>query len=106
MAWLKVRKGSDTPARDILETCNDPAVLSECLSKFILETRTTKGDYYTPRTLNMLLAGIQRHIQDKNPNKDKLNFMQKDNPAFKGLRYTCDRLYRQLRSKGIGMNPK
>ena len=106
LAWLKARKEPDTPSSDILETCDDPNALSECLCKFILETRTAKGDHYAPRTLNMILAGLHRYVQDKNPNKAQMNFMQKDNPAFKSLRCTCDRLYRQLRSKGIGLNPK
>ena len=58
LAWLEARKEPDTPSSDILETCDDPNALSECLCKFILETRTAKGDHYAPRTLNMILAGL------------------------------------------------
>ena len=105
-AWIKARKGSDTPPSDVLEVCDDPSVLCDCLCKFILETRTMRGDYYTPRSLNMLLAGLHRHVSQNNPNKTMLNFLQKDHASFDGLRATCDRYYRQLRVMGIGANPK
>jgi hypothetical protein len=106
LSWLKARNAADTPSLDILKTCCDPDELATCLSKFVLETRTVKGEHYAPRTINMLLAGLHRYVQTNNPNKEMLNFMRRDLHSFKGLHATCDRYFRQLRTMGIGANPR
>ena len=92
--------------KDLLETCNDPEELSKWLSTYVMATRKGDGEKYTPKTINCLLAGILRHIRRTNPFCDSLNFMDPKSKDFKAFRSLLDRVFRQLRSEGIGANPK
>ena len=67
------------------------------------EIRKGDGKEYTPRSIYLLLAGIQRHIRKVNSTTD-INIFQ-DN-AFKPLKNICDAVFKQLHSKGIGTETK
>ena len=101
-----LHKTTETCPPDILENVSDPKELSKWLSAFVIGTRTTEGKEYVPRTIIMLLAGLHRFVVERNPYSEYLNFMNKKDPSFRGLWSTCDRLFRQLRGKGIGSKPK
>ena len=68
------------------------------------ETRKSDGTEYTPRSLYLLLAGLQRHLRKLYPDKE-VNLFSED-PAFKPLRNTCDSIFKRLHSKGIGAETK
>jgi hypothetical protein len=90
----------------LLETSDDAGILCHWLCRFVTGTRRSNGEQYTPTSVHSLLSGLYRHVKEKNPNSDDLNFMDKKNQRFKELHSVCDRLYRDLRKKGIGANPK
>ena len=58
--------------------------ICEWLCKFITETRKTDGKEYMPRSLYLMLAGLQRHMRQLHPAED-INFWQQ--PVFQPL--TC-----------------
>ena len=89
-----------------LEAIEEERELCHWLTCFVLGTRSANGKEYLPRTITMLLSGLHRHIVDKNPSGEHLNFMNKRNPAYRGLWSACDRLFRELRAKGIRAKPK
>ena len=85
--------------KDLLEH-PDVEKLNYWLSRFVAEVRNKKGEPYPPRTIHQILAGLQRYMLDKNPNAPK--FLNKGEASFRDIRGTCDTVYRDLRSKGIG----
>ena len=70
------------------------------ISRFVAEVQNRKGEPYPPRSIHQLLAGLQRYILDNNPNFPKL--LDKQQTCFRDIRGTCDTVYRDLRSQGIG----
>ena len=56
-----------------------------------------------PRTLYLILAGIQRHLQKLRP-LDPINIFE-DVP-FKPLKNICDFIFQMLHHKGIGAETK
>ena len=84
---------------DILDS-KGPVVLSHWLSCFAAETRTTNGSKYPPNTIYSLLAGIQRHM--KNKNADAATFLNKEDNRFKELHNSLDVIFRGLQEKNIG----
>ena len=70
------------------------------ISRFVAEVQNRKGEPYPPRYIHQLLAGLQQYILDKNPNFPKL--LDKQQTCFRDIRGTCDTVYRDLRSQGIG----
>ena len=83
---------------DILLTDNKEK-LCECLCKYVVETRKEDGTHYPPRTIQILLMGLQRHIRSAKVGF-AINFMT--DTEFTKLRNVCDTYYRQLHSKGVG----
>ena len=79
----------------------DKTVMCDWLCKFVLETRRTNGEEYTPCSLYLLLSGLQRHMQKYQNN---VNIFQ--DIKFKPLKNCCDSLFKQLHAKGIGANRK
>ena len=53
----------------VLTTANKTE-LCEWLCKFVSNTRKGDGKEYTPRSIYLLLAGLQRHIRKLNPTTD------------------------------------
>ena len=73
--------------------------LSMWLQRYVLGTRKTNGDKYPPRTLHLLLSGLQRYIRE---NKDSpFHIFSQDLPPFRKLTNTCDSYYRELREQGV-----
>ena len=87
----------------LLETCEDAGTLCRWLCRFVTSTRRSDGEQYTPTSIHSLLAGLYRYMKEKNPHSDEMNFMDKKDKKFKELHCVCDRLYRELRKKGIGL---
>ena len=81
----------------------DRSLICEWLCKFISETRKSNGEEYTPRSLYLILAGIQRHLQ-KVRLLDPINIFE--DPQFKTLKNVCDSISKRLHRKGIGVETK
>ena len=88
--------------------CPDDILLSskkhlcDWLCKFVSETRKSDGTEYTPRSLYLILCGLQRHV--RSIKSEEINFFQ-DIP-FKPLRNVCDSVFKRLHNKGIGAELK
>jgi len=78
-------------------------VACEWLCKYVSETRKADGSEYTPRSLYLLLAGLQRYVRSMHPTM-KINFFTDD--EFKPLKNLCDSIFKRLHSKGIGTSLK
>ena len=81
-AWRDARnkRYSADKVPDDLLTCNDPAVLSLHLSRYVLETRKCNGEPYPPKTIRQLLCGLLCHMRDINPGCP--NFLNKKDSRF------------------------
>ena len=69
----------------VLTTANKTE-LCKWLCKFVSETCKGDGKEYTPRSIYLLLAGLQRHIRKLNPTTD-INIFQ--DIAFKPLKMSA-----------------
>ena len=84
--------------RTIYEACDstellltdNKTILSKCLSRFIMEARKENGEHYPPKSIHLILMGLQRFIREKKPQKP-LNIRTDD--EFYQLRNVCDRHY-------------
>ena len=68
--------------------CQDDEKLSYWLAKFTTETGKEDGLRYPPRTLNLLLMGLQGHIQSAMPGR-KINLLS--DPEFHCLLNCLDK---------------
>ena len=68
------------------------------LCRFVAETRKADGGEYTPRSIYLLLAGLQRKIRQANP-KESINVFT--DVRFKELRNVCDSVFKRLHQKGV-----
>ncbi len=61
-AWLNAKNGTcpENPVPEDFLNFSGPDVLSNYLSRFIVETRKSNGEHYPPSTLHQLLCGILR----------------------------------------------
>ena len=75
--------------------------LNYWLCTFGAEVRKKDGTTYPPRSIHLILAGIQRTVLEVSPDSPRF-FDQSDN-TFRGLRQSCDTMYQELRSQGIRM---
>ena len=73
------------------------------LCRFVAETRKADGGEYTPRSIYLLLAGLQRKIRQGNP-KESINIFT--DAEFKELRNVCDSVFKRLHQKGVGSETK
>ena len=89
----------DDPVPLDLLNSHDPVLVSKHLQRFVMETRNTNGESYTPATLRSLLSGINRILK---ANKAPFSIFNKEDPAFRNLMLTMDSLSSDLHSKGIG----
>ena len=87
---------------DLLEKPYPPAVLDQWLAAFIMEARKGDRSYYTPSSLNCLLAGFQRHLR-LNLGRAAPNIIDKKNNLFPKKRNALDQQLRCLRKMGIGI---
>ena len=74
------------------------SAISEWLGRFAIEVRRHDGKQYPPKTIHLLLMGIQRHMRTVNPNRA---ISLSGDPEFHTLQNICDNLYRELHSEGI-----
>ena len=70
------------------------------LTRIVAEVRRQDGKPYPPKTIHQLLAALQRKMLDKKPDTPK--FLDRHECGFRDLMRTCDSVYRDLHSKGIG----
>ena len=105
-AWRRARneKYPANPVPEDLLTTNDPALLNTQLSRFVLETRKSNGEFYPPKTLHQLLCGLLRHMRDINPGCP--NFLDKKDATFNSLHGTMDAHFHNLHSGGVGRDVK
>ena len=64
------------------------------------EVRKKDGTAYTPRSIHLILAVIQRTVLEVSP--DSPRFFDESDNTFRELRLLCESVYRELRSQGIG----
>ena len=83
---------------------DDANEVSTWLQKYLLGTRKTSGEKYPPRTLHMLLSGLQRYMREQE--KHSFHIFSQDLPPFRKLANTCDSYYRELREQGVGADTK
>ena len=96
------RYPADLCPENILVT-DDKQILCEWLCKFFTEVRKGNGEEYTPRSLYLMLAGLQRHIRQLK-SSEEINIFQE--VVFKSLRNVCDSVFKKLHSKGVGTEAK
>ena len=105
--WVKYRNSFGTEddyiAPDVLLT-GSATDLNRVLSLYVMETHNAKGGRYPNKTINLLLAGLRRHMVSENPKA--INFLDEKNPEFAGLRGVRDRVAKELWSAGIGVADK
>ena len=65
-----------------------------------IEVRKKDGSKYPSKTIDLLLAGLWRHMKEAGPSLP--NFFDEKDPNFAGLRGARDTISRQLRQDGIG----
>ena len=78
----------------------DPKLLNFWLCRFVTEVRKKDGSPYPPRSIHLILAGLQRIVLEISPNAPK--FFDQSDSTYRDLRRSCDTIYRELRSQGIG----
>ena len=103
--WRKSRNArfpNDLCPEDIFMD-EDKSKVCEWLCKFVSETRKSNGEEYAPRSLYLLLAGLQRHIRKLKP-LDTTNIFE--DVQFKALKNVCDSMFKRLHCKGIGVETK
>ena len=83
---------------------DDADEVSTWLQKYVLGTRKTSGEKYPPRTLHMLLSGLQRYMHEQK--EHSFHIFSQDLPPFQKLANTCDSYYRELREQGVGADTK
>ena len=72
------------------------------LAAFVTEVHKTDGGYYSPASLNCILAGLFRHMKDRFvPNTP--NFLSKTEAKFTMFQNSLDRQLRFLRGNGVGV---
>ena len=61
------------------------------------------GQEHTPRSLYLILSGLQRHMRKVRP-LDTINLFK--DIHYKPLKNVCDSVFKQLHQKGIGTETK
>ena len=79
-------------------TLEDSNIICQWLCKFVTEVRKGTGQEYTPRSLYLILSGLQRHMR-KLRQLDTINFFK--DIHYKPLKNVCDSVFKQLHQKGI-----
>ena len=104
--WVAKRNASEAPKvpDDLLENPPEPCVLSKWLSAFISEVRNREGKFYPPKTIWMLLCGIQRYVRNISPSYPGI-LVGPAQHDFAELHRTREMLPKQLRTRGKGVRP-
>jgi len=103
--WCVTRnkRYSDNVCPEEILITDNKKILCEWLCKFITEVRKGNGEDYTPRSLYLMLAGLQRHIRRVKPSEE-INLFH--DVVFRSLRNISDSVFKKLHSKGIGTETK
>ena len=64
--------------------------------------KVTRQDY-TPRSVYLILSGLQRHMRKLRP-LDNMNLFK--DIYYKPLKNVCDSVFKQLHQKGVGTETK
>ena len=102
-SWHTTRNQRFPEARCPDNVFSSKEVACEWLCKYITETRKAYETEYTPRSLYLLLSGIQWYVRKVNP---KMQFNLFSDQEYKPLRNLCDSVFKKLHSKGIGASLK
>ena len=81
-------------------TSTDPSAINKWLSLFVIEVRKQDRTKYPSKTIDLLLAGLRRHMKEVKPTAP--NLFNEQDEQFAGLHGTRDTVVRQLREEGIG----
>ena len=101
--WFKAKRNTTQEPLNLLLT-DDPAVLCDTLCVYIKETRKTDGTPYSPKTLYLLLAGLQRQIRLNKGRASSINIFS--DPRLEKFHNVCDHEFRRLHQSGIGTETK
>ncbi len=82
---------------------DDAKELCDILSAFVKETRKENGEY-TPKSLYLLIAGLQRELRSKKGRASAFNIFS--DPQFEPFRNVCEHEFRRLHNKGVGTKAK
>lgn len=83
-----------------LLTSGNVDLLNYWLPRFVNEARKTDGTPYPPRTINQILAALQRFMLGENHLLPK--FLDRHNAIFRPIHNACDSVYHSLHSTGVG----
>ena len=103
--WRKARNSkfpTDLCPENIF-THEDSKIICCWLCKFIAEVRKVTGKEYTPRSLYLILSGLQRHMRKLRP-LDTIDLFH--DIHYKPVKNVCDSVFKQLHQKGIGTETK
>ena len=102
-SWVEDRNSafSEKVPTDLLEG-KDLSSLGNWLGRFVVEVRRQDGKHYPPKTLQLLLFGLQRHLNSAL--STEVNFMR--DHEFHDLRKILDSYYRKLHQEGVGCSSK
>ena len=105
--WIERRnaRGDAEVPDDLLDNPPEPCVLSKWLSLFITEVRGREGNLYPPKSICLLLRGLQRYIRNSNPSYPGF-WVASGQSGFSQLHGTMQRLFKELRMQGIGAESK
>lgn len=86
---------------DVL-TCGKADVLNYWLPRFVNEARKADGSPYPPRTINQILAALQRYMLGENHLLPR--FLNRHDATFRPIHNACDAVYHALHSSGVGVS--
>ena len=85
------------PCPDDLLLSNSASDVASWLEKYVLSTRKRTREPYPPKTVYLLLCGLQRYMKKV----CAMNIFDRDDPDFKCLYYTCENNFRELHADGV-----
>jgi hypothetical protein len=90
---------SDMCPNDLFEVA-DGQKINFWLSRFVAEVKNAKGERYPAKTIQNILAGLQRQMIELKPTAQK--FLDRNNTVYRELHRSCDFIFRELRNDGVG----
>ena len=78
--------------------------LCKILSSFVMETRKEDGTEYTPKSIYLMVAGLQRGIRTHKGRSSAINIFS--DTRLEAFHNVCDHKFRTLHQHGIGTKSK
>jgi len=97
----KISDPEEKYAENKLTSTDKSSLCNYMLCKFVVETRKTNGEHYTPRRLYLLLCGLQRYMKSLG---NAVNLLH--GAEFTPLKNCFDSLCKRLHAKVIGAKKK